>query len=153
MKRVLRRSLSNNQPINFCRSTYPMKRVLRRRGDRWSPFFCAPKSIWPVARRKLDQINRIREIGELRVPPGNRLERLRGDRASCPFPKHRNHSLFQFRFTLKKPLLLLGRVPATGHLFHPVDPTASFPDNAGIDPDILIYKAGRFGLTSRLGSW
>ncbi|WP_339134950.1 MAG: type II toxin-antitoxin system RelE/ParE family toxin [Candidatus Electrothrix sp. GW3-4] len=41
---------------------------------------CCPKSIWPVARRKLDQINRIREIGELRIPPGNRLERLRGDR-------------------------------------------------------------------------
>ncbi|MCI5207998.1 MAG: plasmid maintenance system killer protein [Candidatus Electrothrix sp. ATG2] len=41
---------------------------------------CCPKSIWPVARRKLDQINRIREIGELRIPPGNRLERLKGDR-------------------------------------------------------------------------
>ncbi|MGB5687593.1 MAG: type II toxin-antitoxin system RelE/ParE family toxin [Candidatus Electrothrix sp.] len=41
---------------------------------------CCPKSIWSVARRKLDQINRIREIGELRIPPGNRLERLKGDR-------------------------------------------------------------------------
>jgi toxin HigB-1 len=41
---------------------------------------CCPPSIWPVARRKLDQINRVREINELSVPPGNRLERLKGDR-------------------------------------------------------------------------
>ena len=41
---------------------------------------CYPGSVWPVARRKLDQINRVREIHELNVPPGNRLERLKGDR-------------------------------------------------------------------------
>ncbi|MCW5199776.1 type II toxin-antitoxin system RelE/ParE family toxin [Desulfobulbus sp. F1] len=41
---------------------------------------CCPKSIWPVARRKLDQLNRVREVAELRVPPGNRLELLQGDR-------------------------------------------------------------------------
>jgi proteic killer suppression protein len=41
---------------------------------------CCPQSIWPVARRKLDQINRVRDLNELIVPPGNRLERLRGDR-------------------------------------------------------------------------
>jgi len=41
---------------------------------------CCPQSIWQVARRKLDQINRVREINELNVPPGNRLERLQGDR-------------------------------------------------------------------------
>ncbi len=41
---------------------------------------CCPRSLWPVARRKLDQINRVREIRELSVPPGNHLERLRGDR-------------------------------------------------------------------------
>lgn len=39
-----------------------------------------PRSVWPVARRKLDQINRVRELRELAVPPGNRLERLKGDR-------------------------------------------------------------------------
>jgi proteic killer suppression protein len=37
--------------------------------------------LWPVARRKLTQLNRVRDLAELRVPPGNRLERLRGDRA------------------------------------------------------------------------
>lgn len=40
-----------------------------------------PAALWPVARRKLDQLNRVRHLTELRMPPGNRLERLRGDRA------------------------------------------------------------------------
>jgi proteic killer suppression protein len=40
-----------------------------------------PRNLWPVARRKLDQINRVRNVLELAVPPGNRLERLRGNRA------------------------------------------------------------------------
>lgn len=38
-------------------------------------------ALWPAARRKLTQLNRVRELRELNVPPGNRLERLRGDRA------------------------------------------------------------------------
>jgi proteic killer suppression protein len=36
--------------------------------------------LWSVARRKLDQLNRVRTVEDLKVPPGNRLERLRGDR-------------------------------------------------------------------------
>lgn len=40
-----------------------------------------PIELWPVARRKLTQVNRVRELAELAVPPGNRLERLKGDRA------------------------------------------------------------------------
>jgi proteic killer suppression protein len=40
-----------------------------------------PVDLWAVARRKLTQINRVRELVELAVPPGNRLERLKGDRA------------------------------------------------------------------------
>jgi toxin HigB-1 len=40
-----------------------------------------PIVLWPVARRKLTQLNRVRDLMELSVPPGNRLERLRGDRA------------------------------------------------------------------------
>lgn len=39
-----------------------------------------PKQQWPVARRKLDQINRVRQLLELGVPPGNHLEQLRGNR-------------------------------------------------------------------------
>lgn len=40
-----------------------------------------PQSVWSVARRMLDQINRVRSLDELAVPPGNRLERLKGNRA------------------------------------------------------------------------
>lgn len=40
-----------------------------------------PRGLWPIARRKLDQLNRVRDLGELAVPPGNRLERLRGGRS------------------------------------------------------------------------
>ncbi|NWH06350.1 type II toxin-antitoxin system RelE/ParE family toxin [Desulfobacter latus] len=39
-----------------------------------------PQSLWPVAVRKLDQINRVQDVTELQVPPGNRLEQLKGDR-------------------------------------------------------------------------
>jgi toxin HigB-1 len=39
-----------------------------------------PKSLWSRARRKLDQLNRARDLSDLAVPPGNRLERLRGNR-------------------------------------------------------------------------
>ncbi len=40
-----------------------------------------PSGLWPVARRKLTQLNRVQDLRELAVPPGNRLERMRGDRA------------------------------------------------------------------------
>lgn len=39
-----------------------------------------PAALWPVVRRKLTQLNRVLELRELAIPPGNRLERLRGDR-------------------------------------------------------------------------
>ncbi len=41
---------------------------------------CCPKSLWSVAYRKMDQINRVQDLKELNFPPGNRLERLKGDR-------------------------------------------------------------------------
>ena len=37
-----------------------------------------------MAARKLTQLNRVRELSELAVPPGNRLESLRGDRRGQP---------------------------------------------------------------------
>lgn len=40
-----------------------------------------PRNVWRVARRKLDQINRVKDLAELTVPPGNRLERLRANRS------------------------------------------------------------------------
>jgi len=39
-----------------------------------------PRVIWKVAFRKLDQIDSATDIIDLRVPAGNRLEALSGDR-------------------------------------------------------------------------
>jgi toxin HigB-1 len=39
-----------------------------------------PASIWKAASRKLDQIDSVSSLAELRIPPGNRLEALSGDR-------------------------------------------------------------------------
>lgn len=39
-----------------------------------------PQTLYSVASRKLDQIDSVVELNELRVPPGNRLEALEGDR-------------------------------------------------------------------------
>lgn len=40
-----------------------------------------PPDILPAARRKLDMLNAAVALGDLRVPPGNRLEALEGDLA------------------------------------------------------------------------
>ena len=40
-----------------------------------------PESIWKVARRKLDQLDSARLLSDLRIPLGNRLERLTGERS------------------------------------------------------------------------
>ncbi len=45
-----------------------------------------PSPLWPVVRRKLTLLNRARDLKELAVPPGNRLERLAGSR-------HGQHSI------------------------------------------------------------
>jgi toxin HigB-1 len=39
-----------------------------------------PANLWKVAKRKLDQLDSVVALGELRRPPGNRLEALSGDR-------------------------------------------------------------------------
>lgn len=39
-----------------------------------------PATLWPSVTRKLTQLNRVRELRELAIPPGNRPEALRGMR-------------------------------------------------------------------------
>jgi len=39
-----------------------------------------PENLWKIAVRKLDQIDSIIKLEELRIPPGNRFESLSGDR-------------------------------------------------------------------------
>jgi toxin HigB-1 len=55
-----------------CRKT---ERLWRRRSDHG-----LPPQIERVALRKLTQLDRSRELLDLRLPPGNRLEALKGDR-------------------------------------------------------------------------
>ena len=38
-----------------------------------------PQNLWRIVGRKLDQLDSVIALDELRVPPGNRLERLSGD--------------------------------------------------------------------------
>jgi proteic killer suppression protein len=39
-----------------------------------------PEKLWAIAARKLDQLDSVQSLEELKVPPGNRLEALVGNR-------------------------------------------------------------------------
>lgn len=39
-----------------------------------------PQTVWRVATRKLDQLDSVESLDDLKVPPGNRLELLTADR-------------------------------------------------------------------------
>jgi len=39
-----------------------------------------PQTIWRIAARKLEQLDSVSQLNDLRVPPGNRFEALSGDR-------------------------------------------------------------------------
>ncbi|MEJ2641586.1 MAG: type II toxin-antitoxin system RelE/ParE family toxin [Desulfosarcinaceae bacterium] len=39
-----------------------------------------PRNLWNIVSRKLDQLDSVTSLNELRVPPGNRLETLKGNR-------------------------------------------------------------------------
>ena len=39
-----------------------------------------PESLWRIAGRKLDQLDSVTSLRELLIPPGNRFEKLGGDR-------------------------------------------------------------------------
>lgn len=40
-----------------------------------------PKQLWHVAARKLDMLNAAQDLMDLKAPPSNRLEKLKGDLA------------------------------------------------------------------------
>ena len=40
-----------------------------------------PKELWRIERRKLRLLDASYDINDLRIPPGNHLEKLQGDRA------------------------------------------------------------------------
>lgn len=39
-----------------------------------------PQKTWKIARRKLDSLDSVTELDDLRIPQGNHLELLKGDR-------------------------------------------------------------------------
>jgi toxin HigB-1 len=53
--------------------------VFHGRATRAARHVCPPQLL-VVARRKLDQLNAAVSLAGLRIPPGNRLEALKGDR-------------------------------------------------------------------------
>lgn len=50
-----------------------------------------PQSLWKVAARRLDQLDSVQTLDELRIPPGNRLETLKGDREGQYSIRINNH--------------------------------------------------------------
>src|SRR5947209_19504729 len=57
-----------------------------------------PKVLWPAVRRKLDLVNAATSVSALRVPPGNRLEALKGDRAGSFSIRVNDQYRITFRF-------------------------------------------------------
>jgi len=55
--------------------------------------------LWALASRKLDAVDQAGELGDLRVPPGNRLEALRGDREGQHSIRIINQYRICFRWT------------------------------------------------------
>lgn len=40
-----------------------------------------PREVWKIAMRKLDQLDSVSRIDDLKIPPGNMLEALKGNRS------------------------------------------------------------------------
>ena len=53
--------------------------VFNGKGTKWARRAC-PSSLWRVAGRKLEQLDSAEQLEDLRIPIGNRLEALSGDR-------------------------------------------------------------------------
>ena len=57
-----------------------------------------PRALWPVVRRKLDQIDSVTTIEALRVPPGNRPHALEDDLAGYHAIRVNDQYRVVFRF-------------------------------------------------------
>jgi proteic killer suppression protein len=56
------------------------------------------KALWPRIRRVLDQLNAVRSVKEMTVPPSNSLEKLKGDLAGRYSVRVSNQFRVHFRF-------------------------------------------------------
>ena len=57
-----------------------------------------PRTLWPIIRRKLDQVDTVTALGDLRVPPGNRLHTLIDDLAGFHAVRVNDQYRIIFRF-------------------------------------------------------
>lgn len=57
-----------------------------------------PREIWPVVQRRLDQIDSVVKLEQLRVPPGNRLHALVEERAGFHAIRVNDQYRIVFRF-------------------------------------------------------
>ena len=62
-----------------------------------------PKVVWRVARRKLDQLDSVTRLDELRIPPGNRLEALSRERRGQHSIRINDHDRICFEWTSSGP--------------------------------------------------
>jgi toxin HigB-1 len=60
-----------------------------------------PNHLWKVARRKLDQLDSVLDLTELKIPPGNRLESLSGNRQGQSSIRINEQYRICFRWTSK----------------------------------------------------
>lgn len=63
-----------------------------------------PKRLWNIAVRKLDQLDSVLSLDELRVPPGNRLEALSRDRKGQHSIRINDRYRICFRWTNTGPI-------------------------------------------------
>ena len=63
-----------------------------------------PKNIWKIAFRKLDQLDSVLTLDELRIPPGNRLEALLGYRKGQHSIRINNQYRICFKWTETGPI-------------------------------------------------
>ena len=57
-----------------------------------------PRNLWRVAQRKLKALDVAARLNDLRIPAGNRLERLRGDRSEQYSIRINNQYRLTFRW-------------------------------------------------------
>ncbi len=57
-----------------------------------------PRSLWPIVQRKLDQVDSVTELNDLRVPPRNRLHALTDDLAGFHAIRVNDQYRIMFRF-------------------------------------------------------
>lgn len=57
-----------------------------------------PQELWPAVRRKLDQIDAVIRLDDLKIPPGNRLHAIVGDLAGYHAVRVNDQYRVVFRF-------------------------------------------------------